>query len=180
MGYRLGCTLNHWMDQAHHRAPLGHKAVEDGIREIADYYRIEVLQVEFTPKPDHYLIVSIRHRDQQEPPSERTQWTAFTVRNPGITGPWEAMLRFIKQRQEEMPLHLRGKPHNADEETTRFALDQVRTKTGYEGLALGDLWVHVQEGMLSFGELTRAGEIAMHKYIDLLRQDGAVAEYPRS
>jgi hypothetical protein len=96
---------------------------------------------------------------------------------------WEETLAFIRARQADMPPHLRGLEHNADEHTTNLVTAAVAAQTQVP-LLPGDLWVReteagdalvggpfsppphatsVEAGQLAFGYLTRAGEIAVHK-----------------
>ncbi len=198
--YRLQQILDYWRGEAHHRAPLGALAVEDGVREIAHYEQLEVLRVTVTPKEHHYLSVAIEYRLKEELDGKpvRARWCLFDVRNPNVTGPWPAMLKCILRWQASTPPHLRGLPHNADEATTQKATDLVKQKTGYAGLAVGDLWVRVcdgseyavggpfsppphvrpagvRPGTVTFGHLTRCGEVAMRKYRQVEGLDGQAA-----
>lgn len=192
MGYRMFVTVEHLTSAAHYAAPLGLKAVEDAVREMCEYEGLLVKDLKVTRHTDKYyrILVSINHVDKERP-DDREQLTAFEVYNPNIkSAKWEDNLKHIKWRQGEMPPHLRGLEHNATQEQTDFVLDVIRKATGYDGLCYGDIWVHVGDGVVlkpmgpfslpphiqaidlsgraAFGELTRAGEIAMRKYKVLL------------
>jgi enterochelin esterase-like enzyme len=74
---------------------------------------------------------------------------------------------WIRWRQRQTPPHLAGHPHNAGDGLTRRVTARVAAATAVE-LWPGDLWVHVTEfdargdGELKFGQVTRAGSLAMH------------------
>lgn len=90
----------------------------------------------------------------------------------------------IRQRQDQMPPHLRGMDHNAPDELTKQVTAQLAAQTGVE-LYPGDIWVRVcegnevcwsgdtsnprpvafQKGYIAFGYLSRQGERAMNVYM---------------
>ena len=169
MGYDPHRTLEYWKTQAYHAAPLGAKAVQDGIKEMAKHYSVEVAEVnvEYT-RSRRGLTVSITHRDADGPPCATLQFTQFGVVNyrPNPITDWQEALADIKLRQDNMPPHLRGYPVDVDEATYRKQLDQIREDTGYEA-ALGDFAMWLNDKGHGFCYLTRAGEIAFKKWVEV-------------
>lgn len=179
-------------------APLGPVAVEDVVREMCGCYYQEIGSLKVEENPETLEItVLLAHRDTH---TEHTMLnTARKVRNPGIcSSKWEHNLEWIKGRQDRLPPAFRGLPHNANEEETKYIQKMLRDKTGYR-VSYGDVWVHVEKthdmyfgrqqgqlqarggekGFLRFGYLSRQGEIAMRKYINLagLKEDDDAIRY---
>ena len=183
MGFSPVRTLDNWKTQAFYAAPLGPKAIEDTIREIADNDDVDVAQVVVNPigKKVQGYEVTVSHRDKGCDQAQTLQITTFKLVNsrPKPITDWQEALEDMKQRQAEMPPHLRGRPINVSRQQYDHWLDEIRKVTGYDGLAYGDIWVHWEPktpttespfcGTLSFGHLTRWGLIAYRKYTDTLK-----------
>jgi hypothetical protein len=170
-----------WLMAATDAAPLGPRAVQDQL-EKAHYDNVRVASVVVVPLQDHAYKVRIGYHYNATP---ELRYVELAVRNPNIEcGTWEGNLNWIKQRQAALAPPCRGLPHNCDEFMTRTITEKVKRDTGYTGLGMGDLWVHscatldeakavgccgpaANEGMVAFGYLTRAGEIAFGKYLEV-------------
>lgn len=170
-----------WLSVATDAAPLGEKAVEDQLLK-AHYDYVRVASVVVTALPDYAYKVRIGYHYNATP---EVRYAEIAVRNPNIeSSEWQYNLDSIKSRQAMLPAPMRGLPHNCDEFMTRTITEKVKRDTGYTGLGIGDLWVHscktldeakavgccgpaANEGMVAFGYLTRAGEIAFGKYLEV-------------
>lgn len=98
----------------------------------------------------------------------------------------------IRQRQDQMPPHLRGMDHNAPDALTKQVTAQLAAQTGVE-LFPGDIWVRVCDGTevawngdpnnpytvafakghIAFGYISRQGERAMQRYMARSRPHGS-------
>jgi hypothetical protein len=188
MGYTRQ-TRDLWYTQAHAHAPLGLNAVRDSVKEVANLDGVEIVHLRVERLARHAIEVVISHRDYGKSLNETLIVTKFAIHNPSYTHhSWERNLDWMKHWQAKMAPHLRGAEINVTEGEYTRILDEIKKVTTYDGLAIGDIWVHknfpgdvlpqgpfsnpphatlLTPGELSFGYLTRAGEIAVHKYMDL-------------
>jgi hypothetical protein len=171
VAYTFGRTAERLMGMAWEAAPLGVNAVRDYVRLCCGFEGLEVLVLEVDqPRRNGVITVRLTHRDDDKP-EQPHQVTIFETYNPNLRyGEWELNLNFIRDRQASTPPHLRGHDCTDDPGLYEFGLKHVRDVTGYDGLTYGDIWVadaSRPEGgrTMSFGCLTRAGEIAVAKYM---------------
>lgn len=161
-------------------APLGKKAIEDYVTKWGDTdgYKVRTVCATADGPPGRFTvhIVAVPTHTLEDATTVR-----FAVNNPNLCyDTWERNLAWIKQKQESMPPHLAGKPHNVDQFMTDTMLEKIRKATGYTGLTYGDLWFHSEpniesakangahEGMISVGYLTKAGQIAFDKWMEVM------------
>lgn len=173
-----------WLKVAADAAPLGSLAVKEQL-EQAHFDNVQVASVAVVSLPDYAYKVRICYHAYNAQADPR--YAEIAVRNPNAeSSDWACNLAFIRHRQDTLAPPVRGLPHNCDEFMTRTITEKVKRDTGYEGLSIGDLWVHAcatldeakeigrcgpaaNEGMVAFGYLTRAGEIAFGKYLKVHR-----------
>jgi len=175
---RLDKAKSVWEMLIRDAAPLGKKAIEDYVKKWGDTEGYTVLSVnaETDGSP-------MRFRVHVDVHSEDVMANIFTfaVYNPNLQyDTRERNLAAIRCTQASLPPHLAGRPHNIDKFMTDVMMDKVKKATGYTGLAYGDLWFHSEptiesakahgahEGMISVGYLTKAGQIAFYKWIDVM------------
>jgi hypothetical protein len=183
-------TLHHWMAAAFHACPLGPRAVEDQVR-LATVGGVAVYSVSCRPTDVHGTTTRVRHDlvgvltcpvtgyavcvlhgpdcsvdPAPAPDRVHARVADFQVSTHSFPDDWEAALAVMADRQAAMPPHLRGLPVNVTRAEYVRVLHLVQDETGYDRPAFGDLWVHEGPNALSFGCLTRRGEIAIHKYTE--------------
>lgn len=170
-----------WMNVVAEAAGLGPLAIREQAGK-AHYDRAHVSSVEVYELGDHAYKVRVGYTPL---PTREIRYVEIGVRdNMPRDRPYALYEEFIAARQREMPAHLAGRTHNVDQFMHDKILELVRRRTGYEGLHYGDLWVHscptltdaqavlvrqegAHAGMVAFGHLTRAGEIAMRKFMEV-------------
>lgn len=169
MSYRLGETIDAWMHGVTIVAHLGPVAIADYILGLAEGQDIVVHDVQVRPwrGATGAVYVTVYHTDMY--PIWR-QWqhvaqTAFTVvHSPQPWEPWHVWLNRINAWQEKYSL---GMPTNVGSATYDTALEGIRKATGYTP-QFGDIWVNQIHDSLSVGYLTRAGEFAIHRWLDAI------------
>lgn len=167
-----------WERLATDAAPIGKRAVEEHVRKWADSLGVQIRNVVVVKLdgPGEYK-VGVNYMGC----GWDAKWEVyeFAVRNPNIISKdYEHNVEFIRHRQEYMAPHLRGLPHNVHQFLNDKIVELVNRVTGYS-IAVGDIWVHScdtledakaqpgNEGMVAFGALTRAGQIAFDKFLEV-------------
>lgn len=169
-----------WLAHITDAASLGPSAIKELLL-LSSTDRAHVSSVDVVGLGDDAYKVKIGYRHRPCPTVEVRYVEIGVRRHLKRDRPYADFEAAIERRQREMPDHLAGRKHNVDQFMYDKILDLVRRVTGYEGLMYGDLWVHscktldeakgaavrgegAHEGMVCFGYLTRAGEIAMQRF----------------
>lgn len=179
MGYRLGRTLESWMEMARQAAPLGPVAIEERVREVARNEAIDVASCVVTDLGKQRVYrVGISHRDVGSDPGHTFQLTAFDVfnyRHNPITD-WNEALEAIKVQQSQLPPGMRGGAVNVSEAEYRAQLAQIREATKYT-VQLGDFAIWKNAKGLHLVYITRPGEIAFRKWVEVAKIPWATQVY---
>jgi hypothetical protein len=168
-----------WVRLATEAAPLGKLAVQERLDKWGGQTGVEIISVAVAGKlnPGSFEVgVNFRNPHLLGGTNDTHH---FFVDNPNLESTdYKVTERFITDRQSHMAPHLAGLPNNVDEFMYNKIVELVSRVTQYT-VAKGDLWVHacdtltaaenngLHEGMIAFGAVTLAGQIALDKYMDI-------------
>lgn len=155
--YDLHKSKDLWERLATDAAPIGERAVREHLAKWAGSLGVQIRHIVVIKLdgPGEYK-VGVNYMSVW--PGEGWRVHEFVVRNPNVVS--------SEYR------------HNVDQFLNDKILELVNKVTGYQ-VAVGDLWVHVcptlaeaqaqpgNEGMVSFGALTRAGQIAFDRFLEV-------------
>lgn len=167
---QLRKLVEHWRQMATEYAPLGEVAITDAVRLVAEWYEVEIARLSVRWTGADTALVTVAHRPKDSDPNKTLTSTTFGVRDYRDVRPvaWSDILACIESRRAMCAPHLRGEATNVTEREYRERIDQMRKATGYE-ICPGDITVWKAGKSIHFTYITRWGEIAFHKYVEVAK-----------
>lgn len=168
--YRLRQTIDNLQAIATQAVSLGGKAITDVIEACCrDDSQITLTDVKVSKLSAGWHI-SLTLYSRHNPTIEPQKHEFLLPATYGTTLSWPDIVAGIRHRQKALSPHLAGPAECTDDQSLYdLVRDKIIARTGYDGLAYDDLAVGRQANCLWVCPITRAGEIAFHKYLELAK-----------